>query len=84
MSNANDPNSDRLIFVRRMILKLRQALLDGNEVVSISSSAGSASYNRKEMEERLREYEIEEKQLTGGPNLGPIIRTADMRGAMGL
>lgn len=75
--------SDRLEFVKQMIIKLRQALLDGSEVLSISSAAGAVSYNRKEMEERLAAYEAELRQLENGANLSPVIRTVDMRGAMG-
>ncbi|MCL2622516.1 MAG: hypothetical protein FWD31_02520 [Planctomycetaceae bacterium] len=76
---CSDSKAKRKKFVEEMIEKLRAALLDGNEFVSISSSAGSVTHNRKEMEERLAEYEAELSQLENGPNIGPVIKTADMR-----
>ena len=72
--------SERLTFVRQMILKLRQALLDGNEVVSISSGAGAVTYNRTEMEERLKDYEQEERRLEGRVSPGPLYETIDFKG----
>lgn len=74
---------ERLQFVRSMIAKLRQSLLDGLEADSMSSAIGSASYNREKMEERLKKYEAEEMRLVSGVSISTIYTTADMRGGMG-
>ena len=83
MSSLDDLNEEQLKHVQKMILKLRKEIEERREVDSISSSAGSVSYDIQKMEERLKKYLLEEKQLVCGVNTAYVLRTADMQRIMG-
>ena len=57
---------DRFVFVQEMILKLRAALLHADPTItSISIDGDSASYSWETAHKLLRQYEQEEKILSG-------------------
>jgi hypothetical protein len=59
---------EKLQFVRAMIVKLRTFLLTTDELISMSIDGGGAvSYDRKGAWERLKELELEERNLVN-PN----------------
>jgi len=57
----------RLEYIQKMIIKLRTFLLSTDPVTSVSVDGISASYNRKDAREHLKELEREEQNLVN-PN----------------